>query len=54
MVTGTSTDAVVVAATGRGAGYRFGGPVSELGWLVARSVKSAMDTAVARWMKEPR
>ena len=51
MVTGTSTDAVVVAATGRGVSYRFGGPVSELGSVVARAVKSAMDAAVVRWMK---
>jgi adenosylcobinamide hydrolase len=52
MVTGTSTDAVVVAATGRGASYRFGGPVSELGSVVARAVKSTMDASVARWMRE--
>jgi adenosylcobinamide hydrolase len=51
-VTGTSTDAVVVAASGRGVRCRFGGPVSELGWLVARAVKSAMDAAVARWVAQ--
>lgn len=54
LVTGTSTDAVVVAATGRGPHCRFGGPVSELGWLVARAVKSALDTGVERWMAEHR
>src|SRR5262249_45768318 len=32
LATGTSTDAVVVAATGRGPAIRFGGPASELGW----------------------
>ena len=53
MVTGTSTDAVVIAATGRGPRFRFGGPVSELGWVVARAVRSAMDAGIARWMKEP-
>ena len=53
-VTGTSTDAVVIAATGRGPHCRFGGPVSELGWLVARAVKTAMDAGVARWMAEHR
>ena len=53
-VTGTSTDAVVVAATGRGRPCRFGGPVSELGWLVARAVRSAMDTGIARWTGEHR
>jgi iron complex transport system ATP-binding protein len=54
VVTGTSTDAVVVAATGRGRHCRFGGPVSELGWLVARAVKSALDAGVARWIAEAR
>jgi adenosylcobinamide amidohydrolase len=49
MATGTSTDAVVIGATGRGPRSRFGGPVSELGWLVARAVKSAMDVGIARW-----
>jgi adenosylcobinamide hydrolase len=52
MVTGTSTDAVVIAATGRGPHCRFGGPVSDLGWLIARAVRTAMDAAVARWMTE--
>jgi len=54
IVTGTSTDAIVVAATGRGVPCRFGGPVSELGWLVARAVRSAMDAGVARWIREHR
>jgi adenosylcobinamide amidohydrolase len=53
-VTGTSTDAVVIAATGRGPHCRFGGPVSELGWLVARAVKTATDAGVARWLAEHR
>jgi adenosylcobinamide hydrolase len=53
-VTGTSSDAVAVAATGRGTRCRFGGPVSELGWLAARAVKSALDAGVARWVAEPR
>jgi iron complex transport system ATP-binding protein len=54
VATGTSSDAVVVAATGRGPRCRFGGPVSDLGWLVARAVKSALDAGVARWVAEPR
>ena len=54
LVTGTSTDAVVVAATGRGLRCRFGGPVSELGWVVARAVKSALDAGVVRWIAEHR
>jgi iron complex transport system ATP-binding protein len=54
VATGTSTDAVVVAATARGPRCRFGGPVSELGWLVARAAKSALDAGVARWLAEHR
>ena len=46
---GTSTDAVVVAATGRGPRHRFGGPVSDLGWVVARAVRSALDEGIRRW-----
>ncbi|MGH7277935.1 MAG: adenosylcobinamide amidohydrolase [Candidatus Rokuibacteriota bacterium] len=50
--TGTSTDAVVIAATGRGRRARFGGPVSELGWVVARATREAMEAAITRWVKD--
>lgn len=49
---GTSTDAVVVAATGRGPRHRFGGPISELGWVVARAVRSALDNGIRLWIEE--
>lgn len=52
--TGTSTDAVVVAATGRGERYRFGGPVSVLGWVVARAARRALSTGIDRWLREHR
>ncbi len=42
-VTGTSTDAVIVAATERGPRARFGGPVSALGWTVARAARRALE-----------
>lgn len=48
-VTGTSTDAVVVAATGRGPRARFGGPVSALGWTVARATRHALDDGLRGW-----
>ena len=51
---GTSTDAVVIAATGRGAAARFGGPASELGWVVARAVRVALDRAIADWQERHR
>lgn len=42
---GTSTDPVVIAATGRGA--RFGGPASPMGWVVVRATRGALGRAVA-------
>lgn len=49
--TGTSTDAVVVAATGRGRALRFGGPISDAGWVVARAARAALDHGVRRWLE---
>lgn len=49
---GTSTDAVAVAATGRGGRCRFGGPVSDLGWVAARAARHALEAGVRRWMEE--
>jgi adenosylcobinamide amidohydrolase len=54
LITGTSTDAVVIAATGRGERSRFGGPVSELGWSVARAVTRAMALGIADWQERHR
>lgn len=51
--TGTSTDAVVLAATGRGRVCRFGGPISDLGWVVARAVRAAMEDGVRAWLEAP-
>jgi iron complex transport system ATP-binding protein len=50
--TGTSTDAVVVAATRRGPRAQFGGPVSELGWVVASATGTALRRGVSRWIAE--
>ena len=50
--TGTSTDAVVVAVTGRGAPERFGGPISDFGWIVAQVASLALRRGIARWMAE--
>jgi adenosylcobinamide amidohydrolase len=52
LASGTSTDAVAVAATGRGPNSRFGGPLSELGALVARVAKRALDDGIRRWTDE--
>ncbi len=50
LASGTSTDAVVVAATGRGSPCRFGGPVSELGAVVARAAREALAAGINRWL----
>ncbi len=47
--TGTSTDAVVIAATGRGPRARFAGPASELGWVIARATRQALGAGIRRW-----
>jgi adenosylcobinamide hydrolase len=51
LVTGTSTDAVVIAATGRGARARFGGPASELGWSVAQAARRALEAGIRGWQE---
>jgi adenosylcobinamide amidohydrolase len=51
---GTSTDAVVVAATGRGPHCRFGGAISDFGWVVARAAHEALGTGIRRWLEEHR
>jgi adenosylcobinamide amidohydrolase len=50
--TGTSTDAVVVAVTGRGAPARFGGPISDFGWVVGQAANAALRRGIARWIAE--
>jgi adenosylcobinamide hydrolase len=39
---GTSTDTVVVACTGRGQELDYAGPATPVGWLAARCVRAAM------------
>lgn len=51
---GTSTDAVVIAATGRGRPVRFGGPISEAGSLVAHVARRALGEGVRRWVEQHR
>jgi len=52
VASGTSTDAIVVAATGRGPRQRFGGPISDLGWVVARASRAALGAGIQRWIEE--
>lgn len=53
-VSGTSSDAVVIAATGRGPRVQFGGPVSELGWSVARAAGLALGAGIRAWLERNR
>jgi iron complex transport system ATP-binding protein len=46
--TGTLTDAVVIAWTNRGTALAYLGPAAAGGWLLARAVRRAMATALAR------
>ena len=46
LATGTSTDAVVIAATGRGESLLYAGPASTLGWVIARAVRQAMEVVL--------
>ena len=52
VASGTSTDAIVVAATGRGPRQRFGGPISDLGWVVGRASRAALRAGIQRWIEE--
>lgn len=52
VASGTSTDAVVVGATGRGRECRFGGPISDFGWVVASAAREALEIGVRRWIAE--
>lgn len=40
--TGTSTDAVVVACTGRGQPLAYAGPATRVGWLIGRGVRQVL------------
>jgi iron complex transport system ATP-binding protein len=51
---GTSTDAVVVASTGRGPRADFGGPASEMGWVVAVAARAALARGIAAWQERHR
>ena len=50
-VSGTSTDAVVIAATGRGTRPCFGGPASPLGWSIAQAARGALHVGIRDWQE---
>lgn len=46
LATGTSTDTVTVAATGKGTLQSYAGPVTTVGWLIARAVRQAVHDSI--------
>jgi iron complex transport system ATP-binding protein len=48
LATGTSTDAIVVACTGRGQPLPYAGPATLVGWLIGRSVRAALQQALQK------
>jgi iron complex transport system ATP-binding protein len=46
VATGTSTDAVAIAATSRGQPLQYAGPSTRLGWLIARAVRHGLEMAL--------
>ncbi|MGE3537050.1 MAG: adenosylcobinamide amidohydrolase [Candidatus Tectimicrobiota bacterium] len=46
LATGTSTDALAVASTGRGPAHPYAGPATPLGWLLGRCVRAALNAAL--------
>jgi adenosylcobinamide hydrolase len=46
--TGTSTDAIAVASTGSGTPLTYAGPVTLVGWLIGRCVRTALEEALAQ------
>lgn len=46
LATGTSTDTITVAATGKGKRQHYAGSVTVLGWLIGRAVRQALDESL--------
>jgi adenosylcobinamide amidohydrolase len=49
LASGTGTDALVIACTGRGLCFEYGGPVSPIGALIGRAVRAATLNALFVW-----
>jgi adenosylcobinamide hydrolase len=45
--TGTSTDAIVIACTGRGKPLPYAGPATLIGSLIGRTVRQTLSQAIA-------
>lgn len=47
IATGTSTDTVTIATTGNGTQQMYAGPVTTIGWLIARAVRQALNESLS-------
>lgn len=45
--TGTSTDTITIACTGKGTLQSYAGPVTTVGWLIARAVRQALQESLS-------
>lgn len=45
--TGTSTDTVTIAITGKGKSQSYAGPVTTIGWLIARAVRQSLNESLS-------
>lgn len=45
--TGTSTDTVTIACTGKGSLQQYAGPATTIGWLIARAVRQSLEEALS-------
>mgnify|MGYP001038809005 CR=1 FL=1 len=54
LASGTGTDALVIACTGRGLCFEYGGPVSRIGALIGRAVRAATLNALFVWYARQR
>ena len=53
LASGTSTDSVVVACTGRGEPIRYSGPATSVGWLIAHTVRAALNESILKRERTP-
>jgi adenosylcobinamide hydrolase len=52
--TGTTTDAVIIASTQRGAHYAYAGTATKLGYLIGKTVYDAASASTLRYLEEVR
>jgi adenosylcobinamide hydrolase len=54
LATGTTTDAIIIAATQRGASYTYAGTATKLGYLIGKTVYNAAKASAVRYLEAVR